>query len=183
MNTFEDIIEKLSLLVSPNKTIVVGIDGRGGSGKSTLADRIQQKIPNSTIVHLDDIVYPMGGADRHRLIAQVLTPIKNSQQGRYQTYDYSEKKFTDWKVVNPEEVVIVEGVSTLHDDTYKFFDLKIWVECPAEIGLKRGVARELAQRGVDTSKEWREKWLPEEEEYITEQNPQQKADFIIFSGF
>ena len=35
--------------------IVIGITGKSGSGKSTLADELGRCIPNSTVIHVDEI--------------------------------------------------------------------------------------------------------------------------------
>jgi hypothetical protein len=36
---------------------VIGIDGRGGAGKSTLAERFRRAVPNSAVVHTDDVAW------------------------------------------------------------------------------------------------------------------------------
>jgi adenylate kinase family enzyme len=36
---------------------VIAIDGRGGAGKTTLAERLRKAVPNSAIVHTDDIAW------------------------------------------------------------------------------------------------------------------------------
>ncbi|GAA4561323.1 hypothetical protein GCM10023097_77920 [Streptomyces collinus] len=36
---------------------VITIDGRGGAGKTTLAERLREVVPNSAIVHTDDIAW------------------------------------------------------------------------------------------------------------------------------
>lgn len=180
-------IENINGLVNkivslPKKqTLFIAIDGRGGSGKSTLAEKLQKELAHVTIVHLDDIVYPMRGADRKKLLKQVIVPIKNSKAGKYQIYDYHIKKFTTWKEVKPEGIVIIEGVSALHSDLFSSFDFTIWVECPAEIGMQRGVAREMEQRGKDVTEIWA-KYMDEEKKYIDDQNPQQKADYVIMTN-
>ncbi len=176
------VIDNLLLKINdlPKKeTLLIAVDGRGGSGKSTLAQHLLQKLPNSIIIHVDDIVYPMDKEHRQRLRDLVIIPLKNNKQGKYQIYDHKIQKFTDWREIQPGHIIIIDGVSTLHDDLYKYFDFKIWIECPAEIGLKRGTARELIKQGVDTSRQWIEKYLPEEEKYVKEQKPKEKADCIV----
>ena len=36
---------------------VIAIDGRGGAGKTTLAERFRQAVPNSAVVHTDDVAW------------------------------------------------------------------------------------------------------------------------------
>jgi hypothetical protein len=36
---------------------VIAIDGRGGADKTTLAERLRKVVPNSAIIHTDDIAW------------------------------------------------------------------------------------------------------------------------------
>lgn len=179
MNYIAEIVHKIQNLKKPNKTLLVAIDGRGGSGKSTLANNLKQKLENVTIVHLDDFAYPMGGADRQRLLDQVILPLKENKLARYQKRDFETKKLTTWHEIQPGGTVIIEGVITLHDLLEKYYDFKIWIEVPAEVGFQRGLERDRNVYKVDTEKDWKEKWMPEEDKAIAEQKPQEKADYTF----
>ena len=175
----EGIIKKIRALKQKNKTLFIAIDGRGGSGKTTLAGKLQYILQKSTIVHLDDIVYPMEGADRMRLLNQVIIPLENNHIAKYQKYDYKTQKLSDeWNEILPGGIVIIEGVSPLHSDLRDHFTYTIWVECPPEIGFQRGVARELVLQGKDVTENWL-KYMKEEEQYIQEQHPQKIANIIV----
>ncbi len=121
----------------------------------------------------------MGGADRQRLLNQVILPLRSKEPAHYQRYDWKTKQLAEWIDIQSEGIVIIEGVLTLHDVLYKHYDLKIWIECPAEIGFQRGVERDKLHHNVDTSEEWREKWMPEEKKAIEAQQPERKADIIL----
>lgn len=175
----DDLVQKIKKLKQPNKTLLVAIDGRGGSGKSTLAENLKQKLENVSIVQLDDLAYPMGGADRQRLLDQVIIPLKENKVAKYQKRDFGTKKLTTWHEIQPSGIVVIEGVITLHDLLEKYYDFKIWIECSAETGFQRGLKRDRDVYGVDTAKDWKEKWMPEEEKAIAEQKPQEKADYIL----
>ncbi len=177
MEQIELLIEKISSLPKENKTLLIAIDGRGGSGKSTLAQKLKEKLSSVTIVHLDDFAYAKDA--REKLLKQVILPLEKNKVASYRHYDWKIRKLMEQHKIKPGGIVIIEGVSTLHDLLCNHFDFKIWIECPAEIGLQRGAARELRELGRDTSKEWIEKYLPEEKEYIEKQHPQQKADYIL----
>lgn len=174
-----ELVEKITKLKQPNRTLLVAIDGRGGSGKSTLANKLKESLENVAVVHLDDFAYPMGGADRQRLLDQVILPLKENKVAKYQKRDFKTKELTTWHEIQPGGIVIIEGVITLHDLLEKYYDFKIWIECPAELGFQRGLKRDKEEYGVDTEKDWKENWLPEEEKAIEEQQPQKKADFIV----
>lgn len=177
MNEFDKLFQKIKNLQQKEKTLLIAIDGRGGSGKSTLAEKLKQNLPNASIVHLDDFAYPK--TDRERLLNQVISPLKENRPAKYQRFDWGTKQLAEWHEIEPGGIVIIEGVSTLHDILYKHYDFRIWIECPAEIGFRRGVERDKKVYQVDTTKEWLEEWMPEEKKYIEEQKPQKRADFII----
>jgi uridine kinase len=73
----------------------------------------------------------------------------------------------------------LEGVFALDKKIHEYFDLKIWIDCPAELGFRRGVARDIAGDGVDNSEKWQKIWMPLEKKYVMEQNPKEKADYIL----
>ncbi|MDO8594738.1 MAG: uridine kinase [bacterium] len=174
-----ELSEKIRSLKRDGKTLFVAIDGRGGSGKSTLAERLSKNLPNVDVVHLDDFAYPMQGADRERLLNQVILPLKNSTKGNYQRFDTKANKLAEWHEIMPGGIVIVEGVLTLHPILHGYYDFRIWIECPAELGCERGVARDIRRVGVDNSKQWKEIWMPEEKLAIEEHQPHARADYVI----
>ena len=56
---------------------------------------------------------------------------------------------------------------------------QITYEIPANVGMERGVGRDIARDGVDNSKMWEDIWMPLEEKYRNEQKPDQCADFVF----
>lgn len=177
MSYIEDLVRKISSLSRKHQTLLVAIDGRGGSGKSTLSVKLVENLHDVNVVHLDDFAYPE--TDRQRLLNQVINPLENNNPARYQRFDWGTKQLAEWHDIKPGGIVIVEGVSTLHDVLYKHFDFKIWIECPAEVGFNRGLSRDLNVYKVNTKDDWINKWMPEEKKYIEEHKPQEKADFIV----
>lgn len=177
MSQLDDLVTKITSLPTRRDTRLIAIDGRGGSGKSTLANKLQEKIPKVEIVHLDDFAYP--NTDRQRLLDQVIIPLEENRSAKYQRFDWGSKKLAEWHEIQPGGIVIIEGVSTLHDILYKHFDYKIWIECAPEIGFQRGLERDLNVYKFDTKNDWLNKWMPEEKKYVEEHSPQKKADYIV----
>ena len=140
------------------KTFIVAIDGRSGSGKTSIANALKQNIPNAEIVHLDTYGMYEGIDSIHRVIDDLLDPMKRSEKERF---------------------LIVEGIFALTSELIPFYDYKIWVECPEKLGFERGLQRDIKLNGIDNSEKWLTYWLPKEREYISTENPQHKADFII----
>ncbi len=178
MKIIDTLLQTIASLPRTHLTLLLAIDGRGGSGKSTLADTLTQSLPNASVVHLDDFAVLPGGADRDRLLRQVITPLEQDRAARYQRFDWPTQQLAEWHAIAPGGIVVVEGLGTLHDLLYQHYDYRIWVECPPEVGFQRGLHRDKYVYGVDTTDKWIKLWMPEEEKYIDEQHPQTRADFI-----
>ena len=41
----------------PNRPWIVAVDGRSGAGKTTLVDRLLARVPDSDVVHTDDVAW------------------------------------------------------------------------------------------------------------------------------
>jgi len=159
------------------KTKIIAIDGYGGSGKSTFAKRLSQELRSCPIVHTDDFAtwnnplnwYP-------RMIKQVFTPLSKNKAAKYQRFDWVKGCLTDWLSIDPQEFVIIEGVSSSRIEFREFLAFSIYIKTNRELCLQRGLERD----GEDALSQWVE-WMKEEENYHSENNPEAYAD-IIFSG-
>lgn len=108
------------------------------------------------------------------MMEQVVRPLLDDRAARYARFDWVSGKLLEWRDIEPGGVVIVEGVSTLHSALGKPWDVTIWVECPRELRLVRGVARD----GEPMRATWVDQWMPEEDKYVGAEQPQARADFI-----
>lgn len=172
---------KISRLPKNKTTFIIGIDGREGAGKSTLAESLRRGLRNTTIIPLEDFYSPeLLEVDRKRVVSQVINPLKNNQPAaKYQRFDWNKNGLMEWRSVQNEGILIVEGATALHPDLLEFYDLTIWVECPAETGLKRGASRDVHGYKLSTRAEWLSIWVPKEKEYIKTHTPHKKAQFIF----
>ncbi len=178
MDQFELLLSKLTQLSTTNEPHLIAIDGIGGSGKSTLANKILEKL-NGITISLDDFrsqeVYEV---DRKRLINELLIPLKNKKIAYYKKWMWGENNFSDFIEVQPKGFIIFEGVTALHPEINPFYDFKIWVDSDPKISFERGLNRDKNEYGVDTQKQWIEKWIPYEQDYIEKNNPEKVADFV-----
>jgi uridine kinase len=174
------IINDIRNLSRKKKFIIIGIDGVGGSGKTTLAQIIKNEMNNSVIVQMDDIYSPqLQASDITRIKNQLFSPLKNGNDAKFQIYNWKTEKLSQWQTIHPEGILIIEGVCSLDKQIIDYYDLKIWIEYPPELGFERGVQRDINGDGVDNSEKWKRVWMPLEKKYISEQNPKRKADYVI----
>jgi uridine kinase len=168
------------------KVRVVAIDGRGGSGKSTLARRLADGWSKAVVVEIDDFYRPsperverpaVHGAnyDRERLAAEVLEPLASGHAGRYRRYDWGRDRLAEWHDVPAHAILIVEGVYSMSELLYRYFDYTIWVDCSYDVRLRRGVERD----GEGMRAMWVEHWMPAEDRYVEAERPDAKADLVL----
>lgn len=169
-----DVIRELK----PNgrRTTLVVIDGYGGSGKSTLARWLADRLTGVTVCS-DDFARPppVAGWEWQRFDQQVLQPLLSDQVARYQRYDWNDDRLAEWHEIELGRVFLAEGVSITRKELGDPWDLKVWVECPYELRLQRGVERD----GKEMRDTWLSFWIPEEDRYVEEQRPHERADYVV----
>jgi uridine kinase len=113
--------------------------------------------------------------DWRRLREQVLKPLRQGRLARYGRYDWTTDEVTEEREVRPCGVVIVEGVYSSRRELADCYDFRVWVECPRDVRLSRGLARD----GDGARTRWEDDWMPSEDRYIREHRPQDYADAIV----
>ena len=168
------------------KALLVGVDGCGGAGKSTLARQLAAALPDACIVKMDDFFRPRrdrqtpreeigGHFDWRRVERQVLAPLSEGRDGRFQRYDWGLDALTGWRDVPNRGVVLVEGVYSTRRELSGYYDFKIWIEASRETRLARGLARD----GAGAHDRWVDEWMPSEDRYVADQVPAGKADVVV----
>lgn len=169
------------------RTLLVGIDGRGASGKSTLARALESAADDLDIVEFDDFYRPSaehrarpdseigGNFDWRRLRDQVLAPLDRDEPGEYQRYDWPSDTLADWHSVPVGGVVLVEGNFSTRAELIDFYDYTVWIDAPRELRLERGVRR----GGENTRDRWLTEWMPEEDAYVSAENPAGRVNLAL----
>lgn len=156
------------------RTVLVAIDGCGGSGKTALAQWLAKQLGGITVCS-DDFAHPrILGWQWQRFDEQVLTPLLRDERARYQRYDWDQDRLAEWHEITPGGVVIAEGVSMTRKELGVPWDVTVWVECPNDLRLARGVERD----GESMRDKWVSVWMPEEARYVEEQRPHERADYM-----
>jgi uridine kinase len=165
-----------ALLPKGRRTLIIAIDGYGGSGKSTLAGAVASGSGGATVVRTDDFARPkVPGWEWKRMKTQVLDPLNRDLPGRYQRCDWKSDSLAEWHTVPVGGIVIVEGVSSMRTELGPYWDLAVWVTCSYERRLARGIARD----GDAKRSQWENVWIPQEDEYVAAQRPEQRADVVV----
>ncbi|MDR4928083.1 NB-ARC domain-containing protein [Peribacillus simplex] len=187
--TISSLVAEIHEISKKRSPYILAIDGRGGSGKSTLASRIQAECPSSAVVHMDDFYLPSSdrvqlppsqkqiGADYdwERVLNQILKPLTNGQDARYQRYDWKTDTMAECHDVPAEGVIIIEGTYSIRKELAGYHDFTIWVECPRDQRLKRGLERD----GEEARQMWEDHWMVHEDLYVSAQNPQERANLVV----
>lgn len=185
----EQLINAKGSIRRRQETLLIGIDGCGGSGKSTLAKQLKNSCSAVTLVQMDDFYLPSSqrvdvhpkekpiGADFDwdRLLKEVLEPLSRNEEGCYQRYDWEKDDLAEWHTVRVGGIVVIEGVYSLRDELVDKYDYTIWVDCPRDMRLSRGIERD----GEDARDTWENDWMISEDLYVKEQNPLSKADLVV----
>lgn len=156
---------------------IIAIDGCGGAGKSTLALKLSKCFDDCPVIHTDDFAsWDNSTSWFPRMLEQALIPLSQNQIARFQKYDWNEKKLADWITIEPQEYIILEGVTAARKEFRPYLAFSIYVETDRELRLKRGLERD----GTDAKAQWL-RWMQEEDEYIFRD---QTKDFVnvIVSG-
>jgi len=182
--SIQEILNKINKI---NKSkFLVGVDGPGGSGKSTFAKELVELLSNTRIVRMDDFYKPenlrqesnaeIGSYfDWQKLEKQLLIPFMENLGIRFQKYDWQCDSLKEWQYISKNSNVIVEGVYSTRQELSKYYDLKIWIDCPADDRLLRGIER----GGIEMKNQWQNVWMKQENDYLEKYHPISLSDIII----
>jgi uridine kinase len=148
----------------------VGIGGRGGSGKSTLA----ALIPGAQVVGTDEF-WDGERFELSRLRDDVFEPLLAGRGARYAAWDWDARRPGYERTVEPEGLVVVEGVCALHRMFRDAYDVRVWVDAPYETRLARGVARD----GEAARATWVDHWMPLVDRYVERDDRVACADLVV----
>jgi uridine kinase len=159
-------------LIPLDKVVIIGIAGGTASGKSTIASAILESVGVENIIHLlHDSYYKNRDAEGFPKIEGLDTPnfdhpdaletslmvehvrrLKNWEAVDIPIYDFVEdRRLKDTRHIEPRPVIMVEGILVLADHHLReMFDIKLFVDTPADIRLIRRLKRDLSERGRTT---------------------------------
>jgi uridine kinase len=116
--------------------------------------------------------------DWQRLRDHVLIPVSRGAAASYLRFDWALKTLSSTAGIAPRRVVLVEGVTCARLELARYYDLFIWVDCPRELRLSRGLARD----GASARDRWEREWMPAEDRYVREHRPRERADLVVLGA-
>jgi uridine kinase len=151
---------------SQASSVVIGIAGGTGSGKTTVADVILDRVGADNIALLPHDAYYKDLSDLPApqrklvnfdhpdsldtpLLVEHLNNLLEGEIVQVPVYDFSTHSRTDeWEEIRPQPVILVEGILIFAEPNLRdLFDVKIFVDTPADIRFIRRLQRDLIERG------------------------------------
>lgn len=142
---------------------MVAIIGGSGAGKTWLADRLQHKLGSETArLSLDSFYFDFGHLSPARrakinfdhpsaidwqLAENVLRHCRAGRVTDVPCYDFTtHTRLSYLQSWSPKPLILVDGL-WLQPRLLELFDLKIFLDCPAQLRLERRLSRDTVERG------------------------------------
>lgn len=170
----------------PREERIVALDGRCASGKTTLAEQLA-KVTGAGVVHMDDfflppslrrperLAEPGGNVHYERFAEEVLPLLKSPEAFRYRRFDCSRMKPGAEREVQEGNLRIVEGAYSSHPFFGEYMGLRVFCDVEPQEQLKRIEQRD----GTEMLDNFRKKWIPMEEQYISHFQIRERADLVL----
>lgn len=146
--------------------MIIGICGGTGSGKTTVAQKIIAAVGLENVVYLQQDAYYRNLGDmplelRHKvnfdhpdsidigLMMNHLEALRAGESIEQPTYDYAtHSRKAETIHVEPRPIIICEGILVFFDPQMRrLMDMKIFVDCDADIRFIRRLDRDVHERG------------------------------------
>ena len=148
--------------------LIIGIAGGTGSGKTTVVNKIISRLPEGDVTILSQDAYYRDNshlpieerqkinfdhpdAIEFELLIEDIKRLKKGEQIHQPVYSYLTcTRSTETVLIKPLRVTIIEGILCLSlKELRKLMDIRIFVDCEADVRLTRVIRRDLMERGRD----------------------------------
>jgi uridine kinase len=148
--------------------LIIGIAGGTGSGKTTVVNKIIKKLPEGEVTVISQDAYYRDNshlplevrqelnfdhpeAIEFDLLVEDIKKLRRGETIQQPVYSYLTcTRGKEKKIIPPMEVIIIEGILCLSSkELRELMDIKIFVDCEADVRLSRVIQRDLVERGRD----------------------------------
>lgn len=148
--------------------LVIGIAGGTGSGKTTVVNKIIERLIEKDVTILSQDAYYRDSShlpleERQKmnfdhpdalefeLLCENIRKLKKGETIQQPVYSYLTcTRAIETTTIVPRKAIIVEGILCLWPkELRKLMDIKIFVDCEADLRLSRVIQRDLVERGRD----------------------------------
>lgn len=150
----------------PDRPFLIGVAGGSNSGKTTIATRLAELVGEDrlSLIELDSYYiershepmearaaanYDHPDAFDWALLNDHVAALAAGASVQVPVYDYAiHDRSDEFKTVHASRVIVVEGILVLWEPQLRDrFDLKIFIDTPADLRLIRRLERDVAERG------------------------------------
>jgi uridine kinase len=182
--------------------IIIGIAGGTGSGKTTVVNEIVKRLPENDVVIIPQDAYyrdnkgiPLEERQKKNydhpdsiefeLLVEHLKLLKQGKAIQQPIYSYLTCLRQEETIkVEPRHIIIVEGILCLTQQELRdMMDIKVFVDCEADIRLSRVIQRDSIERGrgiIQTLTRYEETVRPMHLQFI--EPSKRYADIIVPQG-
>ena len=183
-------------------TLVIGIAGGTGAGKSTIANTVVQQLHGESVTLIEHdhyyrdrpelafearslLNYDHPDSLESELLAYHLDALVAGQAVQRPNYDFvNHRRFDHTTTLQPTRVVLVEGILIFAEPALlQRFDVKVFVDTPADIRVLRRIRRDMERRGRqfdDIRRQYLQTVRPMHEAFV--EPSRRYADVIIPEG-
>ncbi len=184
-----------------NQPFIIGVSGGSGSGKTLFCSHLKERFPSTSIdiFALDNYYLPIEKQPKdasgeanfdtpHSFdlvqLKKDLTRIRSGESIEVPKYEYNIERGAEKPMVKVQAapIILFEGIfSCYFDELSELIDLKVYVDAPLWLMLKRRIERDEVERGYGNLEETLERYqnhvAPAFERYI--EPLRYKADMVI----
>jgi uridine kinase len=175
-----NLTEALADLLSSPGPHLIAIDGPAGGGKSTLAKNLFLYLSttrNVNLLGLDDIYDGWENALGDTLttnLQRIASAHKNGQSVSVEIYDWANACYGHNRVLDPKEILIIEGVGSAQGVIRAHGAITIWMDIDPLVGMERV----LNSDGQHIREEMKA-WQVLQSKLFAQSGAKENADFVI----
>ncbi len=160
---------------------VIAIDGRGGAGKTTLAQQLRAAVPNSAVVHTDDVAWNQAYFDWGPLLAErILRPLFRGEAVDVRLPAWiAHDRPGSITVPAGLDVVWVEGTGIIREELAPWLDASVWLQGDLDEQERRLLVRD---GDSDEQREHVANWMSEELPFMLREQPWARATLVVASS-